>query len=128
MGYVDVVTSVMQSELDRLAVQIEAELKSAVASRVGKKSSRSTGAAVASIHIEVDSPTQRFIGANINWSNHNDGGLHLYYFDQGNGHGFIRPKRSKALHLEHIGSDVYAKTVRTYSGAGVVKEVANRHR
>lgn len=132
-GYVEKLGNVIATELDRLATQIEGELKSAVSSKVGKKSSRSTGAAEASIHVEKDSPITRFIGANINWGDHNDGGVHLYYFDQGNSangsDGRIHPTRSrKGLHLKHIGNGVWASSVSTYKGSGVVKEVADRHR
>lgn len=130
-SFVETLDRVVASELDRLATQIEGELKSEISSRVGRKSSHSTGAAAGAVHIETTSTLSRFIGANINWSNHEDGGVHLYYFDQGNkGNrgGRIYPTRSKALHLTHIGADVYAGSVKPYAGSNVISDVADRHR
>lgn len=129
-GLVETLENLVESELDRLAVEIEAELKSGVSSKL-KHKGRSTGAAVGAIHIEKTGAKSRFIGADINWGNHEDGGVHLYYFDQGNkgnAGNRIYPTRAKALHLKHIGEGIFAGSVTPYKGSGVIKEVADRHR
>lgn len=128
--YVAIVTNVIKEELDRVAHEIESELKAEVNARM-KRSGKRTGNAVASIHVEVDSETSRFVGSNINWGDSSDGGLHLYYFVNGNkprNGGRIKPTRSRALHLKSIGDNVWAASVSPYSGTDVIKEVADRHR
>lgn len=61
-----------------------------------------------------------------------------YYLDQGNGgpgrriastrHTDSRGRVPAKLHLEHIGPDVYAPSVRGYKGIHYIKKVADRHR
>lgn len=133
--YVELLETVLASRLDELAEKIERELKSEISSRVGKKSSVSTGKAAASVHIEQDSATTRFIGARINWGakHGEDGGMHLYYFDQGNRgngqDGRIHAKNSKGLHMMHLkGGPIWRKSASTYGGSHVIKDVADRHR
>lgn len=119
-GFVEVLTDVCQEELDRLAQQIMFDLKRACP----KKS----GDAASGIHIEVDSPTSRFIGNDTS----SEAGLHLYYADQGNGGPgrVIRPTRSQALRL----TDGFGRTkafrayVHGYEGSHFVKQVADKYR
>lgn len=128
--YVTALTNIVKKELDRVAQQVESELKAEVSARM-KRTGKRSGNAINSIHIEYESELSRFVGANINWGDSTDGGLHLYYFNNGNkpkrGNRIV-PTRSKALHLKNIGEDVWAGSVSPYSGTNVIETVADRHR
>lgn len=97
-----------------------------------------TGRAAASISIKEESEDSIFVGAYINGGDYRDGGLHLYYLDQGNG-GKNKKIRS-TREVDRLGRKpgkllimngmytMYANQVHGYKGAHIIREVANRHR
>ena len=132
-GLIEAVTNIVQDELDRIAKEIEAEMK-AEAGRHKSTYRSPTYAAQSAIHIEDIGTGSvfgagRFIGADANFdsSGDGDGGVHLYYMDQGNNaHGqFIYPKRKKALKLK---DGTIAPYVRSYSGRHFIKKIADKYR
>lgn len=86
-----------------------------------------SGRALASIRIEKWNPNLYFVGAYIG-SSPDDGGLHLYYLDEGNkgngAGGRIYPTRSRALNTPYGPK----ASVGTYKGIHFVHTVASRHR
>ena len=116
------IESVIAKELDRVAKQIEGELKAECPVRSGEARN--------SIHIEETSQFERFVGGN---------NLHLYYADEGNGGkgGRIYP-HGNALAFHGWGS--YAgkghgkggkyvlPSVSSYDGKHFVRTVADKHR
>ena len=130
MSLVTTVEQLLKDKLDTAASEIERELKFELNASL-RHPSRSTGSAMRKIRIEKEGKWSRFIGARIDWDNHNDGGVHLYYFiygNKGNGSdGKIYPTRSRALHLEHIGDDVYAAYVSPYAGNNILKSVVDHY-
>ena len=122
---VEIINKAMNTE----ANQILGELKAACP--------KDSGAAAGSIHImgknggDVGISAQGLItsvriGANVNWGNHEDGGLHLYYANYGNGGPGRRiwPTRSRALNTKHG----YYGMVHGYNGSHFIEAVASRHR
>lgn len=128
---IEVVGGIVQKELDRIAKEIEGQMKAEASNH--KASYRSpTGAAAASIHIEDIGTGSvfgagRFIGAYANFND--DGGTHLYYMDQGNSGngpgGFIYPTRKKALKLD---DGTLAAYVSPYRGKHFIKRIADQYR
>lgn len=111
-------------ELDKVAKDIEAEMKAVVGSH-----SR-TGQALGAIHIEAPSEFVRVIGSRGS----DEGTKHLYYLDQGNdGSGSIirstrefdrRGRRPGKLKLSD-GS--YRNQVHAYGGIGFLKDIASKY-
>lgn len=129
---IQAVGNIVQDELDRIAKEIEAEMK-AQASKPGSSHVR-TGMAASSIHIEDIGTGSvfgmgRFIGADANFDSKGDGdgGVHLYYMNYGNGGSgkFILPKTAKALKLK---DGTFAGNVRGYSGRHFIERIADRYR
>lgn len=121
-----IVKGFIDGRLEEIAEQIKHDMVSVVSQH-----SRS-GKAVNAIRIEKLSPTSYFIGAHIG-SDWRDGGLHLYYLDQGNGgrDKTIYPTRARALgplppHKGHPGG--YRANVSGYDGIGFVKDIADKYR
>lgn len=115
MSIVEKVREICEENLDRLAVQIQYELKQACPKR--------TGEAARSVHIEKTSDTTRFVG-----SEH----LHFRFADQGNGTGGI-PKSGQRKVMPVSGSRGEWIAFRTgpfnnYEGKHFVRDVADRHR
>lgn len=119
-GFVQILDSVVEEELDKLATRIQYELKRACPKR--------TGEAAASIHIEMTDKYSRFVGADTS----TPGGLALYYADQGNGGRgtIIKPKRAKALPITNKNGQwiAFRSQVHGYEGSHFVKAVADKHR
>ena len=113
---VEYVNKVANMELDKVAEDIEAEMKAIVSEH-----SRS-GEALSAIHIEKNGEYSRLIGASGN-----EGAKHLYYLDQGNaGSGKrIYPKTSKALYLKDY--DIYRGAVNAYDGIHFLKKIADKY-
>lgn len=121
----ELIVGYIGQQMDELAKQIEADYKA----EVGKHNSApgASGAAVGAIHIEKRGEYSYFIGAQVG-SDHRDGGLHLYYLDEGNGGKgrTIYPTRSKALAVPSpIGPRA---SVRGYSGFHITTKVASKYR
>ena len=128
MALVETVMAIAREQMQEIAETIEGELKAECPKR--------TGRAAASIHIEQTGETSYKIGANANFSDYSDGGLHLYYADQGNGGGIIKSTRAvdrkgrkpgKLIVMNGMHT-MYAPYVRSYAGKHFIAEVANRHR
>lgn len=115
---VEYVNQVANMELDKVAKEIEADMK-AVANEHWK-----SGEAYHAIHIEQNGEYSRIIGATGG-----EGAKHLYYLDQGNGGRQIYPKHSKALRLtDGRGNTVaFAGSVRPYKGIGFLKKIADKY-
>lgn len=115
---------IIKRKLDQVSQTISIELKALCPKKSGSASS--------AIAIYVDSEYQRFVGCPINWSNHRDPGVHMYYANYGNGGSgaIIRPTRSRALRLEDgAGNTIgYADFVRGYTGNMFIQTVASHHR
>ena len=79
-----------------------------------------SGLAVGAIHIENTGEFSRFVGGN-----RGEGTLHLYYLNEGNGHGRIYPVSAKALYLKDYG--IWRGSVNTYEGIDFVGQIAARH-
>lgn len=123
--------SVAKGFIDGRLEEIAEEIKYDMVS-VASKHSRS-GRGVSAIRVEKLSPTSYFIGAHINGSDWRDGGLHLYYLDQGNGGPgeTIYPTRARALgplppYKGHPGG--YRANVSGYDGIHFVKKIADKYR
>ena len=128
---IETVGGLVLKELDRIAKEIEAEMK-AEASRHKSTNHSPTGMASASIHIENIGTGSafgagRFIGAEANFND--DGGTHLYYMNYGNkGNGpggFIYPTKKKVLKLK---DGTYAAYVNTYKGRHFIEKIADKYR
>lgn len=128
---IEAVGGIVQEELDRIAKEIEEQMK---AEAVGKKAHIRTGLAQASIHIEDIGTGSvfgagRFIGADADFDSQGDGngGTHLYYMNYGNGGSgrIIKPKRKKALALK---DGTLAPYVRGYSGKHFIEKIADKYR
>ena len=132
MSLVEKVTAITEEQMMELAKTIEGELISEVSAH-----SR-TGRAAGSIHIEKEDDTHIFVGARANFGDYRDGGMHLYYLDQGNGGSgkTIKSKRKYDRRGRKPGKlkimngmyTMYATSVSGYEGANIIKEVADRHR
>lgn len=130
MSLIETVQAVVKEQMQQIAETIEGELKQACPKR--------TGRAAASIHIEKKGDTTYRIGANANFGDYRDGGMHLYYADQGNdGSGNIimstRPYDRKGrppgkLKINTGMQSMYVPYVHSYEGKGFIKKVADRHR
>lgn len=125
------VGGIVQQELDRIAKEIEEQMK---AEAVGKKAHVRTGLAQASIHIEDIGTGSvfgvgRFIGADADFDSQGDGngGTHLYYMNYGNGGSgrIIKPKKKKALALK---DGTLAPYVRGYGGKHFIEKIADKYR
>ena len=115
MAIETIIEGVIEKELDRLATQIQYELKAECPKR--------TGEAASSIHIENEGKWARFIGSN---------NLHLYFVSQGNGTGGI-PKSGERKPLPISGAGGQWVAFRTsqfknYKGNDFITRVANKHR
>ena len=121
MSFESQVIAICERELDRVAAEIESEMKAKVAEHY------KSGDAERAIHIERTGVLTRFIGGTGG-----EGTKHLYYLDQGNGGRgrIIRPTRSKALRLTdgRGNTRAFAKQVHGYDGIHFVAEIASRHR
>ena len=129
--FIKTVGGLVQKELDRIAKEIETDMK-AEASKHKSTNNSPTGMASASIHIEDIGTGSvfgagRFIGAYADFND--DGGTHLYYMNYGNkGNGpggFIYPTRKKVLKLK-VGT--YAAYVNTYKGRHFIEKIADKYR
>lgn len=132
MSLVEKVHEITQERMRELAQTIEGELKAEASAHAR------TGRAAASIHIEEESETSIFVGAEPNFSDYSDGGTHLYYLDQGNGGGGKKIRSTREV--DRLGRKpgklmimngmhtMYANSVKGYKGAHIVKAVADRHR
>lgn len=128
---IETVGGIVQEELDRIAKEIETEMKAEAGKH--KSTYRSpTNMAQASIHIENIGTGSvfgmgRFIGADAYFDD--DGGTHLYYMthgNKGNGSlGMIYPTRKKALKLK---DGTLASYVRPYKGRNFIKDIADKYR
>lgn len=114
---IELVKAAIIEGIDEYANRILADEKSIVGGH-----SRS-GAAVGSLHIESTGEFSRFIGANVG-SSPNDGGLHAFFLDEGNGGKIIRPKRGKALRYS---DGTFHPRSRPYKGIHWVQTVASRY-
>lgn len=125
----ELVVGYIGQQMDELAKQIEADYKAEVANH--KYTPGASGAALGAIHIEKRSEYSYFIGAKVG-SDHTDGGLHLYYLDEGNGGKGTRiyPKHARALgkHPDGIPGIGWRKSVRGYSGFHITTKVASKYR
>lgn len=130
MSLVEKVKTICIEQMDELASTIEGELKAECPKR--------TGRAAASIHIEELGEYRRRIGAKANFSDYSDGGVHLYYADQGNGGSgktikSTRPtdrlgRKPGKLHIMNGMHTMYVSSVSGYEGTHFIKAVADRHR
>lgn len=109
----------IHGELEKVANNVKHDMVSIVSRH------SISGRAVSAIKIEKLSNVSYFIGAHINFRNPDDGGLHLYYLDEGNGGGRarIRPRRAKALKTPY---GLY-HSVSGYDGIHFVREVAQKY-
>lgn len=132
----DIVTGLTNKRIKELAYEIKGELEAFCAEH------KCTGAAMNSFKVNFNGASGggafeagasgSFRGGFLTSVSIYSNEPSAYYLDQGNGgptrrivsHGYPR----KSLHLEHIGDDVYAKSVRGYKGYHYVKDVADRHR
>lgn len=132
----DIVTGLTNKRIKELAYEIKGELEDFCAKH------KCTGAAMNSFKVNFNGAggggafeagaSGSFRGGFLTSVSIYSNEPSAYYLDQGNGgpnrkivsHGYPR----KSLHLEHIGEDVYAKSVRGYDGYHYVKDVADRHR
>lgn len=131
---IEAVGGIVQKELDRIAKEIEAEMK-AEAGKHRSSYKNPTNMAQASIHIENIGTGSvfgagRFIGADAYFPpDGDDGGTHLYYMthgNRGNGPGgFIYPTRKKALKLK---DGTFASYVSPYRGRNFIKQIADKYR
>lgn len=110
---VETLNNACETTVDELSHIIEGDMKGIVG-----KHSRS-GAALAAIHIEKMGVFKSFVGGTGG-----EGTLHLYYLNDGNGSGYIYPKRARALHFSD-GS--FHGSARTYKGIHFVEEIASRY-
>lgn len=123
--------SVVKGFIDGSLEEIAENIRNDMVAEVSKHSR--SGAAVRAIRIEKLSETSYFIGAHIG-SDWRDGGLHLYFLDQGNGGPgkTIKPKDGKKAlgplppYKEHPGG--YRANVSGYDGIGFVKDIADKYR
>lgn len=111
-------------KIDEVAEIIEGELKAEFAKGAGEaRGAYATGLAVGAIHIESTGEFSKFVGGTGG-----EGTKHLYWLNEGNGGGKrIYPSRSRALHLQSPGLDIWRPSVRSYGGQHYVERVAARH-
>lgn len=123
MSIEPVVKGFIDGRLEEIAEQIKHDMVSVVSQH-----SRS-GKAVNAIRIEKLSGTSYFIGAHIG-NGPEDGGLHLYFLDQGNGTKRITAKTSVALGKwpDGIPGIGWRTSVKPYDGIGFVKDIADKYR
>lgn len=75
MSLLEIAKVTIQGQLDEIASNIESDMKS-----------EAKGRASSAIATEVTGEFTRFVGAHPNWGDtENDGGVHLYYSNYGNG-------------------------------------------
>ena len=121
MSLINIFEAFCDKELDRVATEIESEMKAVVAEH------HKSGEAERAIHIEKKDMFTRWIGGTGG-----KGTMHLVYLDQGNGGRgrIIRPTRSKALRLTdgRGNTRAFAKQVHGYDGIHFLEEIASRHR
>lgn len=126
MSVTEKVLEITKNRMNELARTIEAEMKAEARNYKSSNKVR-TGNAAGAIHIEEIDDTHVFVGADIDWDDWNNGGLHLYYMTQGNkpqSGGRIVPTEKKALKLKD-GS--VRKSVSPYGGRDFIHTIAKRH-
>ena len=130
---IEAVGNIVQNELDRIAKEIEGQMKAEAGKHKGSYRSP-TGAAMASIHIEDIGTGSvfgagRFIGADASFDSggDGDGGVHLYYMNYGNGGSgrIIKPNTKKALRLKDGTITPY---VFGYNGRHFIEKIADSYR
>ena len=102
-----------KKQLEETAHTIEGEMKGIVGGHTR------SGAALGAIHIEMRD-NSAFVGGTGG-----EGTKHLFWLDEGNGHGRIYPKRSGKLYLKDYG--IWRASVKTYAGIHFVHQIASRH-
>lgn len=110
---VETLNNACEKTVDELSTTIEGEMRAIVG-----KHSRS-GAALGAIHIEKEGRFKAFVGGTGG-----EGTLHLFFLNDGNGSGYIYPRKRKALRFSD-GS--FHGSARTYKGIHFVEEIASRH-
>lgn len=118
--------SFCERELDRVALEIEGEMKAVVSEHY------KSGKALAAIHIEKKDMFTRWIGGTDGTGTGVSGTDHLLLLDQGNGGSGSRivPKNSRALRLTdgRGNTKAFATSVRGYDGIHFLARIASRHR
>lgn len=114
---VQVLHEACAKKIQEVAETIEGELKAAVSG--GRYS---TGLAASAVHIENTGEFSRFVGGTGG-----EGTKHMYWLNEGNGGGRIYPSRSKALHLQSPGLNIWRPSVSSYEGKHYVEKIAARH-
>lgn len=126
MNIEDVVIKAVESEMEKIARQIEADLKAEVEGHF------KSGAAYRAIHIEKRGLMRYFIGGTDGTGKGKTGTDHLAMLDQGNGGRgkVIKPKYSKALRItDGFGNTrAFRKQVRGYDGFDIIEKVASKYR
>lgn len=124
MSLVAIFDAFAERELDRVAEEIEADLKNEVSAHW------KSGKAYHCIHIEKKDKYVRWIGGTDGTGRGTSGTDHLLMLENGNGGKRIYPTHSKALRLtDGRGNTVtFAKSVKPYSGYGILKKVASKYR
>ena len=114
---VETLRNACRETLDEVADTIEGEMKGIVGGHTR------SGAALAAIHIEVESEFSRFVGGTGG-----EGTLHLLFLNDGNGSGRIYAS-GKALgkYPGGIPGIGWRKSVKPYKGIHFVEEIASRH-
>lgn len=115
MSLVEIVTTLVEKDMDKVATRIQYELK--------RECPQRTGEAAGAIHIEDTGQFSKRIGGTNS---------HLYWADQGNGPGSI-PRDGSRKVMPVSGSRGEWIAFRTgpfnsYEGKHFVKAVADRHR
>ena len=108
--------------IDEVANTIYNEMHQMVDPHSAGKAGR-TGAASAAIHIESTGEFSKFVGGTGGV-----GTLHLYWLDEGNGHGRITAKgRALGKYPGGIPGIGWRHSVKTYAGIHFVHAIAARH-
>lgn len=123
MSLTETAEKLIKDELDRVSRQIMIEMK--------RECPKKSGSAATAISIMEESPFSRFVGVPINWGNHQDPGMHLYYACHGNGGRgrIIEPTHSRALRIQDgFGNTVaFRAYVHGYSGHNFIADIAAKH-
>lgn len=114
---VETLKSACALTINEVAATIEGEMKGVVGGHTR------SGAALAAIHIESTGEFSKFVGGTGGV-----GTLHLYWLDEGNGHGRITAKgRALGKYPGGIPGIGWRHSVKTYAGIHFVHAIAARH-
>lgn len=126
MSLINIFEAFCDKELDRVATEIESEMKAVVAEHY------KSGDAERAIHIEKKDMFTRWIGGTDGTGRGVSGTDHLLMLDQGNGGrgSIIKPTRHKYLRLTdgRGNTRAFAKQVHGHDGIHFLEEIASRHR